>query len=152
MKTMLLSLLILLSTWANASQIYGEAMLTKLSSSFGFKDATNVHLIVYANKDGEPKTMDLSWETDDMGQPSIHNRILEVTNIKSNSEGRLIYASLPSSGEEPHIGERLNLQLIDHSTSVLTIPFKANWEITVNHGYGWCGTGDSRMELVGNPL
>ena len=53
--------------------------------------------------------------------------------------------------ENPYLQHRLTVVLKDH-TRRKCMDLPANlWEASVNEGYGFCGTMDSRMELSGHP-
>ncbi len=48
-------------------------------------------------------------------------------------------------------GVRGSIEFVDHSTRVCEDFRPFRWEVRVRQGFGWCGTGDSIVELMGNP-
>lgn len=53
--------------------------------------------------------------------------------------------------KSPAVGYRYNVHLTDHTTRRCRDLPAYKWEANVRSGFGWCGTGDAEMTLVGNP-
>ncbi|HBQ20922.1 MAG: hypothetical protein A2Z91_08715 [Deltaproteobacteria bacterium GWA2_38_16] len=60
----------------------------------------------------------------------------------------LHYLPVEKTREMQH---RFTVVLIDHSQRVCEDYRPYLWEASVREGYGWCGTMDATMEIVGNP-
>lgn len=80
---------------------------------------------------------------------------LEVTTVEEIECGsRMIYASLPQADVDPEdhpIMARFSVALTDHTTRVCDDQVPNVWIANVREGYGWCGTMDASMTLLGDP-
>lgn len=124
-----------------------------LSSSYGFAGAEAVNLIM-TRRDGSPHKLGFIFEAKALvgGALTPVRYELEVNDIYKEDDGSTVYlASLPQKILEEGAGHRVNLTLIDHSTSNDGNYRDSQWEASIRDGYGWCGTMDSVIEFVGSP-
>ncbi len=78
--------------------------------------------------------------------------VLVVDQQPSKDEcGSTIYIGRLASEKKEPVGARFSVVLRDHSTRLCEDLKPYRWEAHVRQGFGWCGTGDAVMDLVGNP-
>lgn len=107
---------------------------------------------------GEPT--DPTFGHPPFGHPAFTARSvkLKINNIETDGCGSTIYyarlmplVAHPELTDAPTVGARFTITLKDHSTRICTDLQPNLWEAHVREGFGWCGTGDATMDLVGNP-
>jgi len=130
-------------------------------SEYGFKDVDQFSLTL-TKRDGEKNytgaivkyKQEVTGENQETFLIDV-TKLLKVDQIEKDSCGStLIYAQLaPLNNQSPNpMGARYHLVLLDHSSRICKDYRPYLWEASIREGYGWCGTGDSTMEGVGNPL
>jgi hypothetical protein len=160
--TLALALLIL---GGNANAIYNPewerpifgAEMEITHTNRGFEGVSEVNLVL-TKRDGENEMtgMILSFLQAHPLKGFIGEveRELVITNISKDNCGSTIYnAQLATSHDLPleDVQARFSISLTDHSTRLCEDYRPYGWEAHVREGYGWCGTMDATMELVGNP-
>ncbi|NCN26576.1 hypothetical protein GW915_03290 [bacterium] len=122
-------------------------------ASYSFETAQDVSLTM-TRRDGKAGFLGFNFEAKAVvgGNLVPIGYKLEVTSIDVAQDGSTIYyATLPNEVMNAGAGHRVNLTLIDHSTSTKGDYKDAQWEVSIRDGYGWCGTMDSTIEFTGNP-
>jgi len=139
-----------------------KAKMEVTHTEFGFQNVEDV-VVTLTKRDGEKNATGVTIEYTlplqaDSEETSRIVKQLQIYNIEKDSCGStMISARLPESkvGEDNRpfhgMGARFNLTLMDHSTRICEDYRPYRWEIYAREGYGWCGTGDSVIEAVGNP-
>jgi hypothetical protein len=154
----ILSLLTVFTAFADSVNfLRAEAEMTVVSSKYGFKNIEQVNLKIYEDENQDPVSVVLTWD-----EANEEGEIIEVVTellVKTVTEDlghKTLYATLaneapfdPKTGGP--MGARFSLSLEDFSESVTADAKEYLWRASVNRGFGWCGTMDDRMELVGNP-
>jgi hypothetical protein len=89
----------------------------------------------------------------DVVTPLREKRVLIVDQAptKDSCGSSIYYGQLAKQGQNKDVQVRFNVVLVDHSTRICKDFRPYRWEVSVREGYGWCGTMDATMELVGNP-
>ncbi|MBI2608028.1 MAG: hypothetical protein HYW47_00300 [Deltaproteobacteria bacterium] len=128
-----------------------------------FENAIDAQLTLHQRDDAEsPTSMTLTYY-----DKNSHELIVEKHPIITTNEvdcGSVEYTAqliapqplrMNSTMEvmpvDPYEAKRFSIHLVDHTdrTCKDLKPFK--WEAHVREGFGWCGTFDSTMDLLGNP-
>ena len=174
MKRLLLTTLIALSAVANAIHqpvyprpILGAAM--EVTASWGmFNNAREVSLTLMRHGPTPGQKEDvysivldfLLLDRLNSGDVIEVSKNLVVVNSYVDNCGSTVYdaqlSDVFTTGarakvQQPHVGERFSVTLVDHSTRLCEDYRPYVWEAHVRSGYGWCGTMDSVMKIVGNP-
>ena len=155
----LLTLVVSLGAWSQDTIfLRAESKMEVISSVFGFEDVTVVTVKLFENEEKKPVSIVLEFnEIDENGDAFQVVQELDVNAFAKDPESEVITASLPQMPEPVDqisrvMGDRFSMTLIDYSVSDIDGEKEFVWEAIVNRGYGWCGTMDDRMELVGNPV
>jgi hypothetical protein len=140
------------------------AEMDVVKARFAFENVNRVWLTATINSSKKSKLpytgLQLRFTHEDPSQQGQTREIMQVVNLEVNSVetdacgSRTIIANLPKPKQgERHMGlqARFSVVLTDHSTR-LCEDYRPNlWEASVRQGFGWCGTMDATMSLVGNP-
>ena len=126
----------------------------------GFQNARNVRLTM-TKRDGQTEVTGLTLSFNDGIErfPETQNKDLRTVNlmvqhVSTDGCGSKQYVGnlVPTDARGPmHAMARFTVVLTDHSTRVCEDYRPHLWEASVSEGFGWCGTMDDRMTLVGNP-
>ena len=152
-----------------------ESSMDKIASTEQFEGVVDVSLTL-TKRDGEENPTGLTLQYGLCAYcPAFATEQLEITHIEEIECGSTLYvAQLPVDTDAPNLTgmiqtayfdihkkvqdqstapilRRVSIVLTDHSTRYCEDLRPYIWEAEVREGYGWCGTGDATMSLVGNP-
>ena len=127
---------------------------------YGFSKVSDVSLVM-TRRDGQTDVtgLTLRFDTGIERLPQTaegdHRSVkLLVQHVSTDGCGSKQYVAnlLPAPGRRPMDAmHRFTVVLTDHTTRVCEDYRPHLWEASVSEGYGFCGTMDDRMTLVGNP-
>ncbi len=128
--------------------ILGDHDMKIEAAQFGFEDVTQAGLTL-TKRDGQTEPTGILVNLNDGG--AVRSIQLTITSIEKDAScGSVRYvASLGKQSKS--MGARFNVVLEDHTTRVCDDARPGIWEANLREGYGWCGTGDATLYLVGNP-
>ena len=120
--------------------ILASSVMDVTDATFDFVTVENAVVILASNNGTDPTDIII-----DYGSSPVFLVVNETT-IDDNGCATF-EASLPRSIDN-HDGHRFHINLkSDYGCQYLSQP----WQAYVREGYGWCGTMDSTMNLVGDP-
>lgn len=117
--------------------IVATATMNVEHATYDFSGLDQVTLTIFAMDSTAPSQITLAYGSD---------KVVSLEIVGSDIYDGVLYywAYLPGSSANE---ERFSISLSETSKDG-----QKSWAASVRHGFGWCGTMDSTMELVGVPI